>query len=162
VRFSGHVSDGGGNIGIICQPKEADGEVSERGHHSGAGLGSYLRAILIKGDVPDIMAFVFDAPMSTVKVEELLGRSLLGRETGDEIGSFSAFFARFEIFGMTFYAGNLSTERKIQIRIQIDRCPDFSHFQAAVRFFTGFMLRGEMPRLIRGKRCLLSGWIDYP
>lgn len=73
MRFSGHVSDGGGNIGILCQPKKADGEVSEGGHHSEACLGSYLRAILIKGDVPDIMAFVFDAPMPAVQVEELLG-----------------------------------------------------------------------------------------
>jgi len=72
------------------------------------------------------------------------------------------FFAGGEMFGMPFDAGNLSTEREIQIGIQIDRCPDFSYFQAAVCFFTGFMLRGEMPRVIRGRRCLVSGWIDYP
>ena len=73
MGFRGHVSDSGGNIGILCQPKEADGEVTEDSHHSGACLGSYLRAILIKGDVPDIMAFVLDAPMPAVQVEELLG-----------------------------------------------------------------------------------------
>lgn len=86
----------------------------------------------------------------------------MGRETGDEIGRFTPFFASFEIFGMPFDAGDLSTERKIHIGIQIAGGPDFSRFQTAVRFFTGFMLRGEMPRLIRGRRCLLSGWIDYP
>ncbi len=73
IWFSSHMSGSCGNIGIICQPKEADGEVSEGSHHSGAGLGSYLRAILIEGDVPDIVAFVFDAPMPAVQVEELLG-----------------------------------------------------------------------------------------
>ena len=154
--------DRSGDIGISCQPQEADGEVAEYGHHSGAGFGSYLRAIFIKGDIPDIMAFVFDAPMPAVKVEDLLGRSLTGRETGDEVGRFTACLARFEMFGMPFDAGDLSTERKIQIGIQIAGGPDFSYFQAAMRFFTGFMLRGEMPRLIRGRRCPLSGWIDYP
>ena len=86
----------------------------------------------------------------------------MGRETGDEIGRFAPSFASFEIFGMSFDAGDLSAERKIHIGIEIAGGPDFSRFQTAVRFFTGFMLRGEMPRLIRGRRCLLSGWIDYP
>ncbi len=86
----------------------------------------------------------------------------MGRETGDEIGRFAPFFASFEIFGIPFDAGDLSTEREIHIGIQIAGGPDFSHFQAAVRFFTGFILRGGSPRLIRGRRCLLSRWIDYP
>jgi hypothetical protein len=108
------------------------------------------------------MTFVFDAPMPAVQVEELLGRDLMGRETGDEISRFAPSFASFKIFGMPFDACDLSAERKIHIGIEIAGGPNFSRFQTAVRFFTGFMLRGEMPRLIRGRRYLFSGWIDYP
>ncbi len=89
------------------------------------------------------MAFIFDTPVSPIKIEELLGGRFVGRETGDEVNGFAAFFTGFEIFGMTFDTGSLSTEREIHIIIQIDRGPDFYNFQATMRFFIDFMLRGK-------------------
>ena len=155
MRFGSHASDGFGDVVIVCQPEETDGKIPEYRHHSGSGLGSYLGTIFIEGDITDIMTFVFDGPVSPVEFEELFWGNFLGGCAGDEINGFAVFFAGFDFFGMAFDAGNLSTEREIHIIIQIGGCPDFSDFQAAMCFFTCFMLRGGNPRSIRGRRWLL-------
>lgn len=63
---------------IVCQPEETDGKIPEYRHHSGSGLGSDLGAIFIKGDITDIVAFVFDSPVSPVEFEELFWGNFLG------------------------------------------------------------------------------------
>jgi hypothetical protein len=127
---------------MSCQPQETDGEITQRRHHSGTGIGSDLGTVLIEGDVSNIMAFIFDAPVSPVEFEELFWRCFLWGQAGDDVNSFAAFFAGFDFFGMAFDTGNLSTEREVHIIIQIGGCPYFSDFQTAMCFFTCFMLRG--------------------
>jgi hypothetical protein len=111
-----------------------------------------LGAIFIEGDIADIMASVFDAPVSPVDFQELFRRRFVRFQAGNQINGFTSFLAGFEDFRMAFDAGDLPTEREIDVIIQIGGGPDFSYFQSAMCFFTGFVLRGENCRSIQDRQ----------
>ena len=45
------MSDGLGDVGGAVYPQDAEGEVAERGHGAGAGVGADLGAVFVVGDV---------------------------------------------------------------------------------------------------------------
>nr|WP_272936645.1 hypothetical protein [Syntrophus gentianae] len=64
------------------------------------------------------MAFVFDAPVSSVDFQELFRRRFVGLQAGDQVNGFASFFAGFEDFGMALNTGDLPAEGEIYIIIQ--------------------------------------------
>ena len=68
-----------GDIGESGRSQDVDGKVAQGSHNPWAGMGSYLGTVFIEGDVPDIMIFIFDAPMSSIEGKELFRGGLLGR-----------------------------------------------------------------------------------
>ena len=67
------------DVRMLPKAQNADGEIAERRHDPGAGLRSDAAAIFVEGDVPDVMRFVFNAPVSTVDLKKPLRAGFLGR-----------------------------------------------------------------------------------
>jgi hypothetical protein len=49
------VAQGGGDAGFPGQAQDGDGQVAQAGHHAGAVAGADLGAVLVVGDVADLL-----------------------------------------------------------------------------------------------------------
>lgn len=56
--------------------------------------GAHLGAVLIKGDIADVVQAIFDRPVTTVEHEQALGIGPLLGEAGDEVDRFGGGLAR--------------------------------------------------------------------
>ena len=86
-------AQGGGDVVAAAAPEERDGEIAAGGEGLWRRAGADLAAIFIKGDIPDVVEFVFDPPVPASKGEEVLGAGLSGRKAGDGVGDLGLDFA---------------------------------------------------------------------
>ena len=68
--------------------KEADDQISKRGHVAGSIPGSDPRGVLLEGYISDIMQPVFNAPVVAVQGKELRGIGLIGIKGSQTVGDF--------------------------------------------------------------------------
>jgi len=93
---------------------------------------AYPTAVFIIVPINNVMAAVFDAPMSTVDSKNTLSIGLLRGSTGDAVGDFTGVFAAFLISGFPLDDKSLSDVRKVQIAVKFCCGPDFTDFDSTV------------------------------
>lgn len=79
--------------------------------------GAYSAAVFIIIPVDNVMAAVFNAPMTTVGGKNTLGVGLLGALTGDAIAEIAGRSTAFFVRELAFYDKSLSDMRKAKIAI---------------------------------------------
>jgi hypothetical protein len=117
-------------------------------------------AVLVIGDIADIMGPVFNRPLAASQTEQAAGVSFLGGEAGDAIDRFGMIFLGDDLGAVSLDREDLGGIREGQIAGQFGAGPDVADFQSSVGFLDGGMLRGEKPSS-PGRRCLAAGWIGY-
>jgi hypothetical protein len=143
MGLSRHVTQCPGNISFAGQSQDTDGKITQRCHHARTGFDPYLRAVLIEGDIADVVTFVFNPPVIAYQDQQLMGIGLLGRQAGDKVSGFPMDFARGDFFTVAIDTTDLSAIRKLHIVVDFRAGPNFADFQPAMGFFDGFSLRGE-------------------
>lgn len=159
MRSSAQFAQCRSNMFVLGQTQETDGKIAQAGHQKGAGPRTNLRTVFVEGDIPHPMVSVFNLPMAPIQLQQALRLRLGGRETGDQISGFPLGFPGLQVFREAFDDGDLAAVGEIDLAIEFGAGPDLPGFQAAVAFIGGFVLRGEKPRLNRGRRYLVSGWV---
>ncbi len=148
----------------ICgfkEAKQADGEVSQRGDDLRTVLGSDLAAVLIKGDIADVVEAVFNSPMSAVQLKQAPGVGFFGTEAGDPVDGLLGSFLALQMKDLSADREDLADVWELKVVIQLGRGPNLSDFQPAVSLIDGLVLRGEN-RPSGGLRCPFGGFVDYP
>jgi hypothetical protein len=82
--LQGELAGLGGDVVGADQAQQADGRSRKRGHESGTFAGAHLGAVLLEGDIADIVQAVFDRPVTAVEREQASGIGPLLGEAGDE------------------------------------------------------------------------------
>jgi hypothetical protein len=90
ARAAGEGAEGSGDIRVALPTEEREHEVAGGGHDLGCGAGADRRAILVEGDVADVVQPVLDAPMAPDQGEQASGIGALGRQAGDVVGRLDA------------------------------------------------------------------------
>jgi hypothetical protein len=85
---------------------------------------AYAVAVFVIVPVDNVMAAVFDAPVTTVDGKYTFGVGLLGSSTGYAIGEFTGVFAGFFINGLPLYEESLSEVGEIEIVVEFGCGPD--------------------------------------
>lgn len=143
MRFGGHLPEG---FGHVCPPgpaQEADGKIPKGGHDAGSVSGSNLRAIFIKGDIPDIIQAILDRPVAAVELQEAAGQGLVRSEAGHPIDCLFASLTAVHFGELPMDTEDLANIRKLKVVIQLRAGPDLANFQAAMSFIDGLVLRGK-------------------
>ena len=94
--------------------------------------GSYPAAVFVIVPIDNVMAAVFDAPVTTVGGKHALRVGLLSSSACNTIGDFTGVFTGFFISRLTLDDKSLSDVGKIQIVVEFGCRPDFSDFDSAV------------------------------
>lgn len=94
--------------------------------------GSYSAAVFVIVPIDNVMAAVFDAPVSTVGSQHALRVGLFRGSAGNSIGDFTGVLAAFFIGGFALDDKSLADVRKIQVTVEFGGGPDFTDFDAAV------------------------------
>lgn len=113
-----------GDVGCTASAENADGEIPQRRHHSGAIAGSDLGAVFVEGYVADPMESVFDTPLASVEPEDSLGGSLRRGEAGNTIDCLGGFLVFPEMSHGPPYAKDLAHVRELQVIVQLFAGPD--------------------------------------
>lgn len=133
------------NICLVGKAQDTDCQISQCSHNAGSCFSTNTTAVFIKGHITDIMQFIFNAPMSSVEIEQpLRGRFLRGK-TGYTKGNVTANFAAFKISCYALNSDHLLVIREIIVSLQHCAAVDATEFYAPVPFVDSFMLRGEKP-----------------
>jgi hypothetical protein len=98
------VSEGLGDVGGAVDAQDAQGEVSERGHGAGSGVGADFGAVFVVGDIAYPMQAVFYGPVAADPGGEVGCGGLLSGQTGDRIHDFGGPFLAVQPSG---FAGDL-------------------------------------------------------
>jgi len=111
---------------------EADGKTSESGDVFRAIAGAYAAAVFIEVPIQDIVAAVFNAPVTTIDGEELLGVCFIGFSAGDAVGDIMGGFSGLFFDRFPFDYKGLSHMREVEIRVELGGGPDFTGFDPAM------------------------------
>jgi hypothetical protein len=71
---------------VAGEAEGADGEVPAGGERAGSVACAGLGAVLVVGDVADVVDAVLDGPVAADEPVELCGVGLVGGEAGEEVG----------------------------------------------------------------------------
>jgi hypothetical protein len=93
---------------------------------------AYPTAIFVKGPINDVVAGVFDTPVTAICGEHTLRIGLFRSPTGNTVGNITRVFTALFVCGLTLDEKGLSDMGKIQITIEFGCGPDASDFNAAV------------------------------
>ncbi|MCI0732257.1 MAG: hypothetical protein L0Y38_00355, partial [Methylococcaceae bacterium] len=122
------MSDAANRLGF----DDADGETSESCDIFRSMALANAAAIFIEIPVDDLMATVFDAPVSAVVVKNPSGNSLIFCFASDAMGelvtSLSAFLMQRDAFDHEW----LADVRRIQVIVEVCSDPDITGFDASV------------------------------
>jgi hypothetical protein len=114
---------------------------------------TYAAAVFIIVPVENVMATVFDTPVTPVGGKDASGVGLLRGSAGDAVGDFTGELAVFFINGLPLDDKCLSDVRKVQIAVEFGCGPDFADFDAAmvrrvaigkIRFLPVFKVQGDV------------------
>jgi len=110
----------------------ADGKTAQSGNVFRAMASAYAVAVFVIVPIDNVMAAVFNAPVTTVGGKNALSVGLLRGFAGDAIGDFTGVFTAFFICGLPLDDKCLSDMRKVQIAVEFSCGPDFADFDPAV------------------------------
>jgi hypothetical protein len=82
------MSEGLGDVGDAVYPQDAEGQIPERGHGAGSGVGADLGAVFVVGHVPYPVKTVLYCPVAADPGGEFGGGGLLGGQAGDRVYDF--------------------------------------------------------------------------
>jgi hypothetical protein len=94
--------------------------------------GTNATTVLVIVPIKDIMAAVFDTPVTAIGVEDALGIGLIRRAAGDPIGDFLGKSAGFFIDDFPFDNESLLDVREIEVGVKFGGRPDFASFNSAM------------------------------
>ena len=94
--------------------------------------GAYAAAVFVIVPIDNVMAAVFNAPVTTVRGKNLLRVGLLRVSTGNAISDFTGVFTAFFICGLPLDDKSLFDVRKVQIVVKFGCGPYFADFDPAV------------------------------
>ena len=105
------------------------------------------------------MEAILNRPMRAAESENALRIGTFYGHAGDAVDGFRAEFLRDHFRAVAVDGKDLSSVWKVDVALQFGTGPDLPHFDAAMAFIGGDVLRGEKtPVLIR--RYLGEGWVD--
>jgi len=93
---------------------------------------AYTAAVFVIVPIDNVMATVFDTPVTTVGGKNALSVGLLRGSAGDAVGDFTRVFTAFFICGFPLDDKSLSDVGKVQIAVEFGCGPDFADFDPAV------------------------------
>lgn len=94
--------------------------------------GANTAAVFIIIPIDDVMAAIFNAPVSAIDGKDSLRIGLLGCLAGYAIGDFSGALAGFLLSDLTFNTEYLADMREGEVIVQSRGSPDSSDFDSAV------------------------------
>ena len=113
-------------------------EVSKRRHDLRTIFGADLGAIFVEGGIPDVVAPVFDLPMTAGQGQERLRVGLIGRHAGQAKGVLGADFSRLFLDGGANDEERLGEMREIDGGLGCD--VDLADFDPTMSGVTAFCL----------------------
>jgi len=130
-----------GNIFEAHHADNADGQVSDRCHHSGTILSANSAAIFIIRNIPNVMHSIFYLPMSAIQFQQPLGRGLFFFQTGQSISDFyrMRLFSTIASCYFSLHNKKLSAMGKVGaiIYFRFITDPDSTDFYSSVPFIVG-------------------------
>ena len=111
---------------------DADGESPQPSDIFWAVTSAYAAAVFVIVPIDNVMATVFDTPVTTVGGKNAFRIGLLRGSTGDAICDFTRVFATFFIYGLPLDEKSLADMRKVQIAVEFCCGPDCAGFDPAV------------------------------
>ncbi len=78
-------ADSLGDIGIAPETEDADGSITQAGHHPGSRANTHLGTVFVVSDVSYVVNPILDMPMITGEAEQTFRVSLLRCKTGDAV-----------------------------------------------------------------------------
>ena len=121
-----------GNAACAFGLDDAYGETAQPGHVFRAMADSYAAAVFVVIPIDNVMATVFDAPVSAIGRKNTFSIGLLRGPAGNAVGDFTGEFTAFFISGVPLDDKSLSDVGKIKIAIEFGRGPNFTDFDPAV------------------------------
>ena len=79
-------AEGSSDVGVALATEEGEDEVAGGSHDLGCSPRADGRAILVEGDVPDVMDTIFDPPVAANEREQARGVGALRWQAGDVVG----------------------------------------------------------------------------
>jgi hypothetical protein len=93
---------------------------------------AYPAAVFIEVPIDNVMAAVFDAPVTAVGGKNALRIGLIRGSAGDAVGDVTGVFTAFFICEFPLDDKSLSDVGKVQIAVEFSSGPDFADFDPAV------------------------------
>ena len=152
--------DGGGFLSPAPLPAViADGQIAKTGHHASAVGIADGAAVFVPVPVAAPMQSVFDGPVAARQAVQIPLVGLVGPEAGDQEGGFLVEGALTSV-GPTIQAGDLSGERKVNLRSFHGSGEQSTPFNPAMLFSDLGALRGKRPTVAAGVGGVGAGWAD--
>ena len=108
--------------------------------------GTDATAVLIKVPVQDVVAAVFDRPVTAVDLQQALRIGLLGRSAGDAVGKFAAVLAGFFVQDFAFDDEGLGDVGEIKVSVQCSGGPDAARLdRKSTRLNSSHIQKSRMP-----------------
>lgn len=111
---------------------KADGESAEPGDVVRAISRAYAAAIFVKIPVDDIVAAIFNAPVTAIGSEDAFWIGVVRGKACDAISDFTGVFAGLFVCCLPLDHKRLSHMREIEIVVELGGCPYFSDLDPAV------------------------------
>ena len=118
-------------------------------------------AVLIEGDIANVVEAVFDGPMTAAEVEQAGGVGFAGDQAGDAVNGFAVRFGADQVGGVALDAEDLADVGEVQIIVEFGAGPDLADFQAAVGLIGGGVFWGEKSSS-GARRCPGASRADCP
>ncbi|MCL4509027.1 MAG: hypothetical protein M1296_05835 [Chloroflexi bacterium] len=115
-------AQGGGDIATVTAAEQGDSEIAAGGEDLGRGAGADVAAILVKGDVADVMDLLLDAPMAPREGEQVRGVRAVAGEAGDGVGDL-----RLHLAGGLADAPPLDQAELLNVRPWLPEATDVAH-----------------------------------
>jgi len=131
-HFAGKLSHFLSNTASACGLDKRNSETPQPGDVFRPMSGADTTAVFIIIPIDDVMAAIFNAPVSPIDGKNGLGIGLLGCLAGDAIGDFSRALAGFLLSDLTFNTEYLADMRECEVSVQFCGSPDSSDFDSAV------------------------------
>ena len=142
ARLMGEGAQGAGDIGEAKQAGQGDGEVAQSSHHGRPVADTDAGAILVEGDIADIVGAVLDPPLTTVEGEQFVGVSLGRCQAGDGKDGLVASLAGLQFRDLALDAADLRDMGEVDVVVEGRAGEQTPLLQAAVALIEGLGAQG--------------------
>jgi len=111
---------------------QTDSEARQAGEVLGAVSGANAATVLVEVPIEDVVAAVFDGPVSAVDIEQAFGINLSRRAAGNAISEIAGRFTGFLVDHDPFDEKDLSDMGEVEIAVEFGRGPDATVFEPTV------------------------------